>query len=135
MTMDTRLGGFMWTGIAQLTLLTLLVAFWMLVPVSHAECDKDASGEVYCGGGRCLRDTEGVVWCSRHEDGDAMRMRDGRVLCGRGQCEKDSAGEIYCSTQKGGSVLKDRNGRVRCFGSCERASADHCESTRAGSSP
>lgn len=119
-------------GFVSLAVVAFLAAFWVLAPVSLADCKKDVSGEVYCGRGDCLRGTDGTVWCSRYEDGDAMLTRDGVVLCGRGQCAKDSAGVIFCSKEPGGAVLKDRNGHVRCFGGCERATRDYCENTVAG---
>ncbi len=121
-------------GIVPLAVIALLTISWGLAPVALAGCDKDASGEVYCGKGMCLSGSDGTVWCSRFKDGDAMIARDGVVLCGRGRCTKDRAGEIFCSTEEGGAVLKDRNGRVRCLGRCERATVEYCESTVAGTS-
>lgn len=112
----------------------LLAMLWLLAPTASADCAKDINGEVYCGGGRCIQDREGVVWCSRYYEGDAQSTRDGSVLCGKGQCEKDTHGELFCSSERGGSVLKDSQGRVRCYGRCERATAEQCESTRADSS-
>ena len=115
-----------------LALLALLPA--LLWPaLTPAECLKDRLGEVYCGAGRCERDREGVVWCSRFDDGDARVDRDGAVLCGRGRCASTLRGDVFCSTVPGGAALKDREGRVRCEGSCEAASAALCESTVAGS--
>ena len=112
----------------------LLAILGLIAPAASADCAKDASGEVYCGAGRCLPDRDGTVWCSRHYEGDAVRTRDGVVVCGRGRCEKDSQGRIYCSSEKGGAVLKDGQGRVRCQGRCEPASAEQCEHTRADAS-
>jgi hypothetical protein len=112
----------------------LLAILWLLAPASSADCSKDASGEVYCGGGSCVADRQGKIWCSRYYEGDAQSTRDGRVLCGKGHCAKDSYGEIFCSSERGGTVVKDSQGRVRCYGRCERATADNCENTRADSS-
>lgn len=121
-------------GSALMAILGTLAIFWVFAPESLADCKKDIKGEVYCGRGDCLRSTDGIVWCSRFEDGDAVLTRDGVVVCGRGDCEKDSAGEVFCSKERGGAVLKHRDGSVRCFGQCERATVDYCESTVAGSS-
>jgi hypothetical protein len=112
----------------------LLAALCLLAPAASADCAKDSKGEVYCGGGRCVSDRTGVVWCARAYEGDAQVTRDGRVLCGTGQCEKNLAGEIFCSSKKGGAVLKDSKGRVRCYGKCEPATAERCENTPADSS-
>lgn len=112
----------------------LLAISMLLAPTAHADCAKDARGEVYCGGGRCVSDRTGTVWCSRFYEGDAQTTREGRAVCGRGRCEKNSRGEIFCSTEPGGAVLKDTQGEVRCYGACERASAEHCENTPAAGS-
>ena len=112
----------------------ILAILWLLSPVSSAACAKDRKGEIFCGGGSCTSDRSGVIWCSRFKDGGARITRDGQVLCGKGQCARDSRGRVFCSSMKGGAVLKDSRGRVRCFGQCERAKAEWCENTRAGSS-
>lgn len=112
----------------------LLAILWLLAPAAVADFAKDINGEIYCGGGRCIRDYNGTVWCSRFYTGDALMTRDGSVLCGKGKCAKDLHGQIFCSSQVGGAVLKDSRGRVRCYGRCERATAAHCENTRADSS-
>jgi hypothetical protein len=111
----------------------LLAILWLLAPAVSADCATDAHGDVYCGGGRCLRDHNGTVWCSRTYQGGALRSREGSVLCGMGQCAKNTNGEIYCSSVVGGAVLKDSRGRVRCQGRCEPATAAQCENTRADS--
>lgn len=98
---------------------------------AHADCAVDASGGVYCGGGRCVADRNGTIWCARAYLGDAVRTRDGSVLCGAGQCETDWRGQVHCSAIVGGAVLRDSGGRVRCYGRCERAAADRCEHTPA----
>ncbi len=113
-----------WLGIIALT----IIGF-----AASADCTTDAYGKVYCGGGRCSRDQNGAVWCSRFYQGGAQKTRDGRVLCGKGQCAKSIRGEIFCSSVVGGAVLKDSKGRVRCAGQCERATSEHCENTRADS--
>ena len=111
------------------------VALFVMAPlmadITYADCVKDLRGEVYCGAGRCIVDSTGTVWCSRHYDGDAKLTLDGHVLCGVGQCAKNSAGQVFCSSELGGAVLIDSRGRVRCYGRCEPATADNCENTRA----
>jgi hypothetical protein len=111
----------------------LLAILWLLAPAASADCATDAYGEAYCGGGRCIRDHDGTVWCSRYYQGGAQTTRDGRVLCGKGQCAKSTRGEIFCSSVVGGAVLKDSKGRVRCQGRCEAATAAQCENTPADS--
>lgn len=103
------------------------------VPVTSADCATDLRGEVYCGAGRCVVDSEGTVWCSRHYKGDAKVTLEGTALCGKGKCAKDAHGQIFCSSELGGSVVTDTRGRVRCYGQCEPATADECEKTRADS--
>jgi len=109
----------------------LLVMAMLMAAITFADCIKDLRGEVYCGAGHCLVDSNGIVWCSRYYEGDAEKTLDGRVLCGKGHCAKNIDGEIFCSSEIGGVVLVDSRGRVRCYGQCEPASADNCESTRA----
>ena len=111
-----------------------LVILWTLASSASADCAKDLRGEVYCGGGRCLADREGSVWCSRFYQGDAVRTRDGKVLCGKGRCARNLRGQIFCSSEVGGAVLLDSEGRVRCYGRCEQAASEWCEHTAADSS-
>lgn len=110
----------------------LLAILCLLAPAASADCAKDFYGEVYCGGGRCLQDRNGTIWCSRAYEGGAEKNREGSVLCGKGQCVRDSSGQIYCSSVVGGAALKDSRGRVRCYGRCEPATTAQCENTRAG---
>ncbi len=111
----------------------LLAILCLLAPAASADCVRNSYGEVYCGGGRCLQDRNGTVWCSRAYEGGAEKTRDGSVLCGKGQCAKNSSGQIFCSSVVGGAALKDSRGRVRCYGQCEPATAAQCENTRADS--
>jgi hypothetical protein len=112
------------------SVVSLLVA--LLAAAAEADCAKDLHGEVWCGAGRCASGHDGIVWCSRFDDGGAVVTRfDGAVLCGPGACAKNLRGEAYCSAVPGGAVTKDSRGRVRCEGRCVAASADHCESERA----
>ncbi len=111
----------------------LLAILCLLAPAASADCARDFYGEVYCGGGRCLQDRNGTIWCSRAYEGGAEKTREGSVLCGKGQCAKNSSGQIFCSSVVGGAALKDSRGRVRCYGQCEPATAAQCENTRAGS--
>jgi hypothetical protein len=112
----------------------LLVMALLMPVIASADCVKDLSGEVYCGAGRCVVDSKGMVWCSRYYDGDATLTLDGHALCGKGHCAKRSNGKVFCSSEVAGAVLIDSRGRVRCYGQCEPASAEMCEHTRAGSS-
>jgi hypothetical protein len=112
----------------------LLVMVLVIPTITFADCLKDRSGEVYCGAGRCLSDSNGIVLCSRSYDGDVERTSNGQVICGKGQCAKRSDGIVFCSTEVGGAVLIDSNGSVRCYGQCEPATVEMCENTRAGSS-
>lgn len=111
----------------------LLAILSLGAPVTSADCARDLRGEVFCGAGRCVIDSDGTVWCSRHYKGDAQITLDGRVLCGKGQCAKDPHGQVFCSSVVGGAVLMDSRGHVRCYGQCEPATADECENTRADS--
>jgi len=111
----------------------LLVMALLIAAIASADCLRDPRGEVYCGAGRCIVDSKGSVWCSRHYDGDAKITLDGHVLCGKGQCAKDSHGQVFCSSEIGGAALLDSRGRIRCYDQCEPATADECENTRADS--
>lgn len=117
-----------------LGLFVSLVTLCLLAPDASADCATDLYGEVYCGPGRCLTDLDGVVWCSRFEDGDAIKTLNGKVVCGKGRCITDVYGKVFCSSKKRGAVLIDSRGRVRCDGQCELATADQCEHTPAGRS-
>jgi hypothetical protein len=109
----------------------VIAMLFLLAPGAYADCARDSYGEVYCGGGQCQYDRNGIVWCSRYFLGGVARTRDGRVVCGKGQCATDLNGRIYCSSATGGSVVRDSRGRVRCYGRCEPATAEQCENTRA----
>ena len=111
--------------------LSLFVITTLCVTAASADCVKDVRGEVYCGAGHCLVDSEGTVWCSRYYEGDAKITLQGKVLCGKGQCATSSDGRVYCSSEVGGAVVIDSHGRIRCFGQCEPATTEMCESTRA----
>lgn len=112
----------------------LLMMVLAIPLITSAECLKDHTGEVYCGAGRCLTDSDGIVWCSRYYNGHAERTSDGQVLCGKGQCMKQGDGLVFCSSEVGGAVTSDSRGQVRCYGQCEAATSEMCESTRADSS-
>ena len=112
----------------SLVLITLLLA-----TVISADCITDLRGETYCGAGHCKIDSEGTVWCSRYYEGGAEITLEGQVLCGIGQCVTDGEGQAFCSSEIGGAVLINSRGHVRCYGQCEPASKDYCESTHADS--
>jgi hypothetical protein len=128
MAVNTRLIQLIHSAIGSLAIL------WVLAPAASADCAKDVRGEVYCGGGRCIADRKGTVWCSRFYKGDAESTQDGRAVCGKGQCAKDLRGRVFCSSVVGGAVLIDSWGRVRCYRRCERATTEQCEHTPADSS-
>ena len=118
-------------GSKILSKLWFLAAALLVANFAVADCVEDLRGNVYCGAGLCIVDSKGVVWCSRHRDGDAEISLDGQVMCGKGQCAKGSDGVVFCSSEIGGAVLVDNRGRVRCYGQCELATADNCESNPA----
>ena len=109
----------------------LIVAAALFAANATADCLKDLRGEVFCGAGSCRIDKDGIIWCSRHYKGDAEKTLEGEVLCGIGKCARGIDGRFFCSSEIGGAVLVDSRGRVRCYGRCEPATKDHCESKRA----
>lgn len=102
--------------------------------VSRADCFANITGEIFCGAGKCMIDSSGTVFCSRHDRGDAILTLHGGVLCGRGLCGKDMAGRIFCSSEIGGAVMLDRSGNVRCTGQCIPGSVSDCSTAKASSS-
>jgi hypothetical protein len=121
--------------IGRIFTLFLFFVLLLVVPaITSAECLKDQDGEVYCGAGQCRAMSNGTIRCSRYYDGSAEYTSSGQVLCGKGQCVKLSNGSLFCSTEVGGAVLFDSNGNARCYGQCEPATVEMCETTRAGSS-
>ena len=95
-----------------------LAAGLSLSASAAADCLKDRSGEVICGGGQCL--------------GSVLRTINGETLCGKGRCVVTLNGEVICSAVDGGAAMKQSDGSVRCQGGCEYASLDLCERTSAG---
>jgi len=93
---------------------------------------KERSGEVICGGGPCVRDINGVVYCAQFRFGSVVRTTRGETLCGRGQCVTTIRGEVICSIVEGGGAVRQSDGSVRCQGECEYASLDLCERSSAG---
>jgi len=122
-----------WWIVRIMSLTALLASLSLGASSTLADCAADLAGEIYCGAGRCVSDSEGIVWCSRHHEGDAKVTLNGRALCGKGRCATDSHGAMFCSSEIGGAVMSDSRGRVRCYGQCEPANADECENTRADS--
>jgi photosystem II stability/assembly factor-like uncharacterized protein len=114
----------------QLALLTVLA---IGATCAIADCAKDLRGDVFCGGGRCVTDEAGIVWCARHDRGDALLTLNGEALCGVGQCARTPRGAIFCSSEIGGAAMLDARGNVRCYGRCEPATANQCENTPADS--
>src|SRR5262245_18264270 len=102
------------------------------VPSASADCMKERSGEVICGGGPCLRDLYGVVYCAQFRFGSVLRTTRGETLCGRGQCVTTIRGEVICSAVEGGGAVRQSDVSVRCQGECEYASLELCERSSAG---
>jgi hypothetical protein len=117
----------------KLAALALGLALSLSLPASVvADCLKDRSGAVICGGGPYLRDINGEVYCAQFRFGSVMRTSKAETLCGRGQCVTTLNGEVICSAVDGGAAMKQSDGAVRCQGGCEYASLDLCERTSAG---
>jgi hypothetical protein len=74
----------------------------------------------------CTRDRNGVVFCSQHPGGGAVRDNSGQVVCGNGQCRRDRSGNVRCSNQVGGGAETDYTGAVKCLGGCEAPSDNKC---------
>jgi hypothetical protein len=55
----------------------LFVMALLMATISSADCMTNLRGEVYCGAGRCMVDSKGTIWCSRHYEGDAKKTLDG----------------------------------------------------------
>ncbi|MDX1823669.1 MAG: hypothetical protein R3354_03060 [Thiohalomonadales bacterium] len=91
-----------------------------------AECAADLYGEMICGMGKCERDQYGSVFCSRFNNGGAVRDGYGNVYCGIGDCARDQYGKVYCSKVVGGGAARDRYGEIKCAGGCEPGRVDYC---------
>lgn len=113
------------TVMAFSTLLTGVILFGSFAPV-QAECMRDWKGRVICDRGQCVSDLHGVVYCSRYEDGAALKTLYGEVVCSKGECVTTLKGDIICSARPGGAAMKDLYGKVTCEGGCERASLSLC---------
>lgn len=107
-------------------LLAAIILFGSFSP-ARADCMRDWKGRVVCGQGQCARNSHGEVYCSRYEDGAAIKNRYGEVVCGKGECVRTIKGDIVCSARAGGAALKSSRGQVRCEGGCEWASVRFCE--------
>ncbi len=83
----------------------------LIASVSHAACESDRTG---------------IVYCSRYAGGDAVLGPDGTVVCGKGECLRGKFGRFECSKVAGGGAGRDRRGIVRCLGGCAEASEDLC---------
>lgn len=92
----------------------------------NADCAADLDGEMICGMGKCERDHYGSVFCSRFNNGGAMRDGYGKVYCGIGDCSRNQYGNVYCSKVVGGGAARDRYGEVKCAGGCEPGRVDYC---------
>ncbi len=93
---------------------------------TYADCAADLYGEMVCGMGQCERDQYGKVFCSRFNNGGALRDGYGAVYCGIGDCARDQYSKVYCSKVVGGGAARDRYGEVKCAGSCEAGRIEYC---------
>ena len=85
-----------------------LVLLWLCcqIKVTYADCAADMYGEMICGMGKCERDQYGTVFCSRFNNGGAVRDGYGNVYCGVGDCARDQYGKVYCSKVVGGGAAR-----------------------------
>ena len=104
----------------------LLVLLGSQTKIVYADCAADLYGEMVCGMGQCQRDQYGTVFCSRFNNGGALRDSYGAVYCGIGDCARDQYGKVYCSKVVGGGAARDRNGEVKCAGGCEPGRIENC---------
>ena len=118
-------------GAAVLSLLIGVAMIGLFAP-AQADCMRDYKGRVVCDRGQCARNSHGLVYCSRYEDGTAVRTRYGEIVCAKGECVRNRQGEIVCSARLGGAAMKDRLGKVTCEGGCEKASLRMCGNNSAG---
>ncbi|HYR05109.1 MAG TPA: hypothetical protein VEP71_00340 [Gallionella sp.] len=93
---------------------------------ANADCVKNQTGNVVCGGGQCEIDQFGKVYCA-DPGGGAIRDQYGNVQCGVGSCAKDSSGHVWCSRKQGGGALTNSNGKVKCLGGCDAGTANLCQ--------
>lgn len=99
----------------------------LYLPQAAAECASNIHGEMICGMGKCERDQYGTVFCSRYNQGGAVRDGYGTVFCGIGDCARDQYGKVYCSKYVGGGAARDSYGKVKCAGECEAGRLDYCQ--------
>ena len=104
----------------------LLVLLGSQIQIVYADCAADLYGEMVCGIGKCQRDQYGTVFCSRFNNGGAMRDSYGSVYCGIGDCDRDQYGKVYCSKVIGKDAARDRNGQVKCANDCEPGQIENC---------
>ena len=108
-----------------------LVLFVCLANNVAADCMTDRFGEVYCGRGKCVKDKEGKVFCSKYQFGDAIINKYGKAVCGKGRCLTGSDFNNYvCSIAEGGGAEMNNLGVVKCYRGCEKASSEMCESDK-----
>jgi uncharacterized low-complexity protein len=93
---------------ANMTLAALgLATSLSLSAPAVADCLKERSGQIICGGGPCLRDVNGEVTCAQFRWGSVLRTSNGETLCGKGRCVRTLNGEVICSAVEGGAVVKE----------------------------
>lgn len=107
-------------------LFILLLLFYCITQTAYADCAADLYGEMVCGMGKCKRDQYGNVFCSRFNNGGALRDGYGTVYCGIGDCARDQYSKVYCSKVVGGGAARDRYGKVKCAGGCEPGHIENC---------
>ena len=109
--------------------ISLFILLFGFQQIALAACETDRFGVVFCGRGECAKDRAGHVYCSKYLFGDARLDEYGNVVCGKGQCVQSvKFPDYYCSTIESGGAKRDRMGEVKCYGGCEKASAQMCES-------
>ena len=78
-----------------------LVRFVCLANNVAADCMTDRFGEVYYGWGKCVKDKEGKVFCSKYQFGDAIINIYGKAVCGTGRCLTGSDFNNYvCNSRR-----------------------------------
>ena len=106
--------------------LLFVVVVLAAVTQVHADCIKNAYGNIACGKGQCKSNQYGKAFCAK-EGGGAVNSTYGSVLCGVGYCIQDEYNHALCSKVQGGEADLDSNGKVVCTGGCEAASKSLCE--------
>ena len=110
-----------------LIVLSIISGLALYATQSVADCAPNIHGKMICGMGKCERDQYGKVFCSRYNQGGAVRDSYGIVHCGIGDCARDQYGKVYCSKYVGGGAARDSYGEVKCAGECEAGRVESCQ--------